>query len=79
MAGSTVRRIIDVHEHADIRRESGWTAPRSSLAKRISEAITFVGNAALVGVSNDVPSTSRIPTAHREAIAALEMADGGDP
>jgi len=33
MAGSTVRRIIDVHERkvtmvfADIRRESGWTAP----------------------------------------------------
>jgi len=81
MAGSTVRRIIDVHEHkvtmvfADIRRESGWTAPRSSLAQRISESLTFVGNAALIGVSNDVPSTSHIPTAHREAIAALEMAD----
>jgi hypothetical protein len=81
MAGSTVRRIIDVHEHkitmvfADMRRESGWTAPRSSLAQRISEALSFVGNAALIGVSNDVPSTSHIPTAHREALAALEMAD----
>jgi hypothetical protein len=80
-AGTAVRRIVDVHEHkvtmvfADLRRESGWTAPRSSLAQRMSEVLTFVGNAALIGVSNDVPSTSHIPTAHREALAALEMAD----
>jgi sugar diacid utilization regulator len=81
MAGSSVRRIIDVHEHkvtmvfADIRRESGWTAPRSSLAQQVSEALNFVGNAALIGVSNDVPSTSHIPTARHEALAALELAD----
>jgi sugar diacid utilization regulator len=81
VAGSAVRRIIDVHERqvtmvfAAIRRESGWTAPRSSLAQQISAALTFVGNAALIGVSNDVPSTSHIPTAHREARAALEMTD----
>jgi hypothetical protein len=81
MADSTVRRIIDVHEHkvtmvfADISRESGWTAPRSSLAQRISGSLALVGNAALIGVSNDVPSTSHIPTAHREAMAALEMSD----
>jgi sugar diacid utilization regulator len=59
---------------ADVRRESGWTAPRSSLALRMSEALKFVGNAALIGVSNDAPSTSHIPTAYREATAALEMA-----
>ncbi len=81
MAGSAVRRIIDIHERkvtmvfAAIRRESGWTPPRSSLAQQIGEALTFVGNAALIGVSNDVPSTSHIPTAHREALAALEMTD----
>jgi PucR-like helix-turn-helix protein/diguanylate cyclase with GGDEF domain len=80
MAESAMRRIIDVHANkvtmvfADVRRESGWTAPRSSLALRMSEALKFVGNAALIGVSNDAPSTSHIPTAYREATAALEMA-----
>jgi len=80
IADSPVRRLIDVHANkavmvfADIRRKSGWTAPNSSLAKRMSAALTFVGNAALIGVSNDVPSTSHIPTAYREATAALDLA-----
>jgi hypothetical protein len=75
-----VRRLIDVHSNkvtmvfAAVRRDSGWTAPRSSLAKRIGAALSFVGNAALIGVSNDVPSTSHIPTAYRDAAAALELA-----
>jgi DNA-binding PucR family transcriptional regulator len=81
VADLTVRRLVDVHAHkvtmvfSDTRRESGWTAPRTSLALRMSEALQFVGNAALIGVSNDVPSTSRIPIAYREAAAALEFAD----
>jgi hypothetical protein len=76
----TVRRVIDVHANkvimvfAAVRRDSGWTAPRSSLAKRIAAALSFVGNAALIGVSNDVPSTSHIPAAYRQAAAALELA-----
>jgi hypothetical protein len=80
VAELAVRHLIDMHSNkvtmvfAAVRRDSGWTAPRSSLAKRISAALSFVGNAALVGVSNDVPSTSHIPTAYREAAAALELA-----
>jgi hypothetical protein len=80
VAELAVRRLIDVHTNkvtivfAAVRRDSGWTAPRSSLAKRIRAALSFVGNAALIGVSNDVPSTSHIPTAYREAAAALELA-----
>jgi hypothetical protein len=80
VAELAVRRVIDLHTNkvtmvfAAVRRDSGWTAPRSSLAKRISAALSFVGNAALIGVSNDVPSTSHIPTAYREAGAALELA-----
>jgi sugar diacid utilization regulator len=80
MAESAVRRIVDVYANkvtmvfADVHRLSGWTAPRSSLARRMSEALAFVGNAALIGVSNDVPSTAHIPQAYREATAALEMA-----
>jgi hypothetical protein len=81
LAASPVRRLIDVRANqvtmvfADVRRESGWTTPRQSLAKRMSAALDFVGNAALVGVSNDVPSTAHLVTAHREASAALELAD----
>jgi hypothetical protein len=80
VAELAVRRIIDMHTNkvtmvfAAVRRDSGWTAPRSSLAKRIKDALSFVGNAALIGVSNDVPSTSHIPTAYREAATALELA-----
>ena len=80
VAELAVRRIIDVHANkvttvfAAVRRDSGWTAPRSSLAKRIRDALSFVGNAALIGLSNDVPSTSHVPTAYREAATALELA-----
>jgi hypothetical protein len=80
VAELAVRRIIDIHGNkvtmviAAVRRDSGWTAPRSSLAKRIRDALSFVGNAALIGVSNDVPSTSHIPTGYREATTALELA-----
>ena len=76
-----VRALIDVHLNkvtmifAAVRRISGWTAPRGPLAKQIQETLGFVGNAALIGVSNDVPSTSQIPTAYREAAAALELAN----
>ncbi len=76
----SVRRVIDLHDNkvtmvfAAVSRESGWTAPRSSLARQIRMALEQVGNAALIGVSNDVPATSHIPTAHREAAAALELA-----
>lgn len=79
-AALDVRRLIDLHANkvtmvfAAVSRDSGWTAPRSSLAKQIRVALSRLGNAALVGVSNDVPSTSHIPTAYREAAAALELA-----
>jgi hypothetical protein len=80
MSESAIHRLIDVYANkvtmvfADVRRESGWTAPRSSLAARISETLALVGNAVLIGVSNNVPSTAHIPTAYKEATAALELA-----
>lgn len=80
VADPAVRRVIDLHNNkvamvfAAPSRDSGWTAPRRSLAKQIQVALTRVGNAVLIGVSNDSPSTSHIPTAHREAAAALELA-----
>jgi hypothetical protein len=60
---------------SDLRRVSGWTAPRSSLAMQVSTTLISVGNAALIGVSNDAPSTSHIPSAFNEAAIALELAD----
>ncbi|HEY4342137.1 MAG TPA: helix-turn-helix domain-containing protein [Steroidobacteraceae bacterium] len=81
MADSAPHRLIDVRANkvtmvfSGVRRVSGWTAPHSSLAQRVSEALHFVGNAALIGVSSDVPSTSHLPIAYREAASALELAD----
>jgi DNA-binding PucR family transcriptional regulator len=75
-----VRRLVDLHNNkvtmvfAAVSRDSGWTAPRRSLAQQIRTALSLVGNAALIGVSNDVPSTAHIPTAYREAATALELA-----
>ena len=78
---SPSRRVIDIRHNkvtivfSDICRTSGWTAPHAALAERVTSELMMVGNAVLIGVSNDVPSTSQIPTAHREAQLALELAD----
>jgi sugar diacid utilization regulator len=80
VADMGIRRVIDVHNNrvtmvcSAVSRESGWTAPRSSLARQLRTELARVGNAALIGVSNDVPATAHIPTALREAEAALELA-----
>jgi hypothetical protein len=80
-ASSRMRLLIDLRDNkvtmvcSDARRDSGWTAPRSSLAQRLSATLALVGNAALIGVSNDAPSTAHIPNAHREALVALDLAD----
>lgn len=81
LQGSSARRLTDIRDNkvttvfSDTRRTSGWTAPQTTLAKRIASELLMAGNAVLIGVSNDVPSTSQIPTAHREALLALELAD----
>jgi len=81
MERSSARRVVDVRDNratavfSDARRASGWTVPHTTLAKRIAAELSMLGNAVLVGVSNDVPSTSQIPFAHREALLALELAD----
>lgn len=78
-----VRRIVDVHDNkvvmiaAAVSRDSGWTAPRASLARDIRGHLNLIGNAALIGISNDVPSTSHIPKAYQEAETALCQATVG--
>lgn len=56
------------------RRVSGWTAPQALLAERVYERLNQVGPAALIGLSNDAPSTSHIRRALNEARLALDFA-----
>ncbi len=78
---SPLRRLIGVRDNhvvailSGTRRLSGWTAPQSLIADRVYPLLRLVGPAALIGLSNDVPSTSHIPRAAREARLALDFAD----
>jgi sugar diacid utilization regulator len=45
---------------------------------RVTGLLSELGNAVLVGVSNDVPSTAHIPAAYHEALAALELATAAE-
>ena len=81
---AAVRSIVGIRDNRVIavmsrtRRLSGWTAPESALADRMYVELRKVGPAALIGLSNDVPSTSHIPRALTEAAMALEHASVGD-
>lgn len=55
------------------RRLSGWTAAQSLLAERAFPRLLQVGPAALIGLSNDAPSTSFIRRAYQEARFALDF------
>ena len=78
--GTPVRTIIGIRDlHVIIvmsatRRLSGWTVAQSLLADRVYPHLRRVGPAALIGLSNDAPSTSHIPRALSEARFALEYA-----
>ena len=80
MSTASVRTMTGVRDKQVImvmsasRRLSGWTAPQSLLADRVYPPLRLVGPAALIGLSNDVPSTSHIPRALSEARVALEHA-----
>jgi len=77
----TSRRLVDLRDNlvvmifSDTRRLSGWTAPNRKLASRICGELSHIGNVILIDVSDDVPSTSQIPAAHRQATMALDLAD----
>jgi len=80
LAATPLRTLIGVRDNLVIavvsgtRRQSGWTAPQSLLADRLVPQLKKVGPAALIGMSNDVPSTSHIPRAAVEAKLALDFA-----
>lgn len=56
------------------RRLSGWTAPQALLAERVYDRLLQIGPAALIGLSNDAPSTVHVRRAYREARLALDFA-----
>jgi len=72
---SGVRDDLVVVVMSGARRVSGWTRPHTVLAERVYAHLRLVGPAALIGLSNDVPSTSHIPRAAAEAKFALEFCD----
>lgn len=78
---SPLRYLVAVREHhvvaviSGTRRLSGWTAPQSRVADRAYPLLRQVGPAAVIGLSNDVPSTSHVPRAASEARLALGFAD----
>jgi len=69
-----LRQGVVVAVASTVRRQSGWTAPQSSLAERLAALLAAWGPSVIVGVSADHPSTSAIPRALREASAALDFA-----
>ena len=73
LAGLRDNQVVFVLSGA--RRLSGWTRPHTALSERVMPRLRLVGPAALIGVSNDVPSTSHIPRALAEARLALDLAD----
>ena len=80
LATVPVRSTIGVRENhvfaviSTTRRLSGWTAPRSTVAEQVYPALKTIGPAALIGLSNDAPSTSHIPKSANEARLALDFA-----
>ena len=81
---TSLRYLVGVREGlvlavvSGTRRISGWTAPQSLLADRLHAPLRKVGPAALIGVSNDVPSTAHVPRAVAEAKTALDLASVAD-
>jgi hypothetical protein len=72
LAGLRNSRVVAVA--SALRRQSGWTAPQTSLAERLAPLLMQLGPSVLAGVSADRPSTASIPGALREATAALDFA-----
>jgi hypothetical protein len=79
-AGTSIRVLAGVRNNvvtailSDLRRQSGWTAPRSTLAERVRGLLQMLGPSVLVGISADHPSTAFIPRARGEAEIALDFA-----
>ncbi len=80
VSGLPVRTLVGLRDNvvtavfSATRRLSGWTAPQSTLAERLKPELLRIGPAAVIGMSNDQPSTAHIPVGLREARMALDLA-----
>lgn len=80
LAGTSIRLLAGVRNNlvtavlSDLRRQSGWTTPRSTLAQRVHGLLEVLGPSVLVGISADHPSTAYIARARAEAEIALDFA-----
>ena len=80
LARTSIRLLAGVRNNlvtailSDRRRQSGWTAPRSTLAQRVHGLLQVLGPSVLVGISADHPSTAFLPKAQSEAAIALDFA-----
>ena len=73
--------LIDIRENKVImifstaKRLSGWAKPRDDFSQQITKQLAIVGNAAYIGISNDVQAISQIPRAFKQAMMVLKLAD----
>lgn len=69
-----IRNDVVTAVFADTRRQSGWTAPGTSLSDRLRPLLSILGPAVLAGLSRDQPSIASVPRALLEATVALDCA-----
>ncbi len=83
LRGTPVRALVGTRDDLVVavlsatRRLSGYTRPHTVVSERVMTPLRTLGNAVLVGVSNDVPSTSHVRGALTEAEHALGFAGLG--
>ena len=73
-----IRNSIVTAVFSDSRRQSGWTALRTSIIDRLQPVLLVLGPAVLVGVSREHPSVAALPKALHEATIALDCASVGE-
>ena len=76
----SVRVLVGVRSNlvtavfSDLRRASGWTAPRTELSERIKDRLRALGPSVLIGLSADQAATPQIPHGLHQATVALDFA-----
>ena len=84
LSASSIKHLVDLRDNkaiavcSGIRRVSGWTRSQEQLVTEVVEALALLGPSVLIGISNEVPATGKIPTAFKQAHHALNFADRGN-
>jgi hypothetical protein len=69
-----IRTNLVTAVYSEIRRVSGWTAPRASLAEQVEGQLRGLGPSVLIGLSGNQASNRLIPRGLHEAMVALDFA-----